>query len=85
MAFAGAGPLTLMYTDVPTKVFATELMSSPETPKSQSLICPAELKRIFDGLISYGKRLVLGGGMRILHTSVNNSVDVVEVGQPLQD
>ncbi len=41
-----------MYVDVPTKVSAIELMSSPETPKSHILISPAELHRIFDGLMS---------------------------------
>ena len=43
---------TLMYTDVPTNVLAMELMSSPETPKSISLIAPSELHRILEGLIS---------------------------------
>lgn len=47
---------TLMYMDVPTNVLAMELMSSPETPKSQSLMSPDELHRIFDGLISASKR-----------------------------
>jgi hypothetical protein len=41
-----------MYMDVPTKVCAMELMSSPETPKSQSLISPMELQRMFEGLMS---------------------------------
>jgi hypothetical protein len=41
-----------MYVDVPTKVSAMELMSSPETPKSQILISPCELTSIFDGLMS---------------------------------
>ena len=44
--------LTLIYVDVPTKVSAMELMSSPDTPKSHILICPFELKRMFDGLMS---------------------------------
>lgn len=43
---------TLMYVEVPTNVSAIELMSSPDTPKSQILICPCELNRIFDGLMS---------------------------------
>jgi hypothetical protein len=43
---------TLMYVDVPTKVSAMEFISSPETPKSQILISPLELNRIFDGFIS---------------------------------
>jgi hypothetical protein len=45
--------LTLIYVDVPTNVFAMELISSPETPKSQILIAPLELTRMFDGLISW--------------------------------
>lgn len=49
------GRLTLMYIDVPTNVFAMELMSSPETPKSQSLMSPSEFNRIFDGLMSEHK------------------------------
>lgn len=44
--------LTLMYVLVPTKVFAIELINSPDTPKSQILISPAVLARIFDGLMS---------------------------------
>jgi hypothetical protein len=43
-----------MYMDVPTNVLAIELMSSPETPKSHSLISPFELHKIFEGLISVG-------------------------------
>lgn len=43
---------TLMYVEVPTKVNAMELISSPETPKSQSLISPRELQRIFEGFMS---------------------------------
>jgi hypothetical protein len=46
------GQLTLMYVLVPTKVFAMELMSSPETPKSQILISPLVFARMLDGLIS---------------------------------
>ena len=45
-----------MYVLVPTKVFAIELMSSPETPKSQSLISPCELTRMLEGLTSAKKR-----------------------------
>ena len=41
-----------MYVDVPTKVSAIEFTSSPDTPKSQILICPDELQRMFEGLIS---------------------------------
>lgn len=41
-----------MYVLVPTKVLAIELMSSPETPKSQSLISPPELTRMLLGLTS---------------------------------
>jgi hypothetical protein len=41
-----------MYVLVPTKVFAIELINSPETPKSQILISPLVFARIFEGLIS---------------------------------
>lgn len=44
--------LTLIYVDVPTNVSAMELISSPETPKSQIFISPLELHSIFDGLMS---------------------------------
>jgi len=44
--------LTLMYTDVPTKVLAMELMSSPDTPKSINLMNPCEFSKILEGLIS---------------------------------
>lgn len=43
---------TLMYVEVPTNVLAIELTNSPDTPKSQSLISPSELQRMFEGLIS---------------------------------
>ena len=43
---------TLIYVDVPTNVSAIELISSPDTPKSQILISPLELHRIFEGLMS---------------------------------
>jgi len=43
---------TLIYVEVPTNVSAIEFMSSPETPKSQILISPRELHRIFEGLMS---------------------------------
>lgn len=46
-----------MYVDVPTKVSAIELMSSPDTPKSQILIWPLELQRMFEGLMSVQKAL----------------------------
>lgn len=41
-----------MYIEVPTNEFAMEFMSSPETPKSHSLISPDELRRMLDGLMS---------------------------------
>lgn len=46
------GSLTLIYVLVPTKVFAIELMSSPETPKSQILISPFVFAKMLEGLIS---------------------------------
>jgi hypothetical protein len=47
-----------MYVLVPTNVLATELISSPDTPKSQILISPFELTKMFDGLISVSASLV---------------------------
>ena len=41
-----------MYVLVPTKVLAIELISSPETPKSQILMSPAVLARMLEGLMS---------------------------------
>jgi hypothetical protein len=72
--------------DVPTNVCAIELTSSPETPKSQSLISPAELHRIFDGLMStnqdYQHR---DSDLPIIAlTSMDDLVYVVEVEQALQ-
>lgn len=46
-----------MYVDVPTKVSAIELINSPDTPKSHILICPFELHRMLEGLISGGNEL----------------------------
>ena len=43
---------TAMYLVVPVKVPAREPMSSPETPKSQSLTTPWRERRMFEGLIS---------------------------------
>ena len=44
--------LTAMYKLVPVKVPATELISSPDTPKSQSFTTPSLVRRMFGGLIS---------------------------------
>lgn len=41
-----------MYDLVPTKELAVESISSPLTPKSQSLISPSEFTKIFDGFTS---------------------------------
>src|SRR5712671_4689562 len=41
-----------MYFVVPVNVPASEPMSSPETPKSQSLTTPCPERRTFEGLIS---------------------------------
>ena len=76
-----------MYVDVPTNVSAMELMSSPDTPKSQILIWPFELKRMFDGLMS---NIVLSNvpsrqaGMARLRTAMDYPVHVVQVGEPLE-
>lgn len=55
--------LTLMYVLVPTKVSATLLISSPETPKSQILIWPEELSRILEGLTSEKVQSILNEPM----------------------
>src|SRR5260221_11780444 len=72
--------------DVPTNVLAIELISSPETPKSQSLICPSELRRTFEGLISNSVIRVrdLKFQTNSLPTSVNNPVYIIEIAQPLK-
>jgi hypothetical protein len=41
-----------MYVLVPTNVLAMELISSPDTPKSQILISPLVFARMLDGLMS---------------------------------
>lgn len=43
---------TAMYRLVPVNVPATEFISSPETPKSQSLTTPSRVRRTFGGLMS---------------------------------
>lgn len=84
-----------MYVLVPTKVLAIELMSSPETPKSQILISPAVLTRMLEGLISavvspgrtrsdvltYQDAAARRAGL----TSMNDTVHVVQVHQAPQD
>lgn len=54
-----------MYVDVPTNVSAMELINSPETPKSQIFICPEELHKMLDGLISYEKIVISNYQIRI--------------------
>lgn len=86
------GKRTLMYTEVPTKVLAIELISSPETPKSMSLMSPCELHRIFDGLISRGAEGDRSMSFQELRctptikglTTMNDLVHVIQVQQPLQ-
>jgi hypothetical protein len=41
-----------MYVDVPTKVSAMELISSPDTPKSHILIWPFDVRSMFEGFMS---------------------------------
>ena len=75
-----------MYVDVPTNVSVMELMSSPDTPKSQILMCPFELHRMFDGLMS-GNRIVSNCRQDDddkTHTTVNYPVYVVEVRQSFE-
>jgi hypothetical protein len=75
-----------MYVDVPTKVSAIELMSSPETPKSQILICPSELRSILEGLISVNPSMPLIKLNKPSNavTSVDDAMDVIEINQALQ-
>ena len=72
-----------MYVDVPTNVSAIELMSSPETPKSQSLISPWELQRMLDGFMSGGNEI--SGVEKEYSTSVNYLMNIVEISQAFQD
>jgi len=67
-----------MYVDVPTKVSATEFINSPETPKSHTLISPAELHSIFDGLMSADKlSSEIGPEQRRMYTSVDDAMHIV--------
>lgn len=78
--------LTLIYVDVPTKVLAIELISSPDTPKSQSLICPLELRRIFEGLISIRlgfKADNLLGAWR--QTSMDYPMRIIQISKTLEN
>ena len=71
-----------MYVDVPTNVSAIELISSPDTPKSQILICPLDMSSTFDGFTSVHEKEVSPRlKVNIQRTSVNNTMHVVEVGQ----
>lgn len=78
---------------MPTNVSAMELISSPDTPKSQILICPCELTSMLEGLTSegwQGKSAQAHGWqpegiivVRRAHklTSVDDTVHVVQVRQ----
>jgi hypothetical protein len=68
-----------MYVDVPTNVSAIELMSSPDTPKSQILIWPCELKRILEGLMSGTRMSGNVSSNSGIRTTMDDSMDVVEV------
>ena len=76
-----------MYVLVPTKVSAMELMSSPETPKSQILISPLELNRILEGLMSTSstiKKCVSHVQMDVL-TAMDDAVHIVEIGEAFEN
>lgn len=68
-----------MYVLVPTNVLAIELISSPDTPKSQILISPLLLARMLDGLMSGESVLPAGVSSCALLTAMNNAVYVVQV------
>ena len=51
-----ASPFTAMYDRVPTKVAASEFVSSPLTPKSHSFTWPFVLTSMFEGLMSRYRR-----------------------------
>lgn len=74
--------LTLIYVLVPTNVFAIELISSPETPKSQILISPLVFAKMLEGLISTDQLESVDGFCKL--TSVDDTVHVVQVHQSLQ-
>jgi len=74
--------LTLIYVLVPTNVFAIELISSPETPKSQILISPLVFAKMLEGLISTDQLESLKGSCKL--TSVDDTVHVIQVHQSLQ-
>lgn len=69
-----------MYVEVPTNVSAIELINSPDTPKSQILIWPLELKRIFDGLMSINLEFRVSISVCILFNSGQNIAFYEEMG-----
>ena len=67
---------------VPTKVFAIELISSPETPKSHILISPLVFARMLDGLMSNSQLYRIASDWL---TSVDDPMHIIQVYQSLQD
>jgi len=61
-------------------------MSSPETPKSQILISPRELHRIFEGLMSVKTKRELRTYLvyTLELTTVNDAVGIIKVRQTLK-
>jgi len=57
-------------------------MSSPDTPKSQILISPRELHRIFDGLMSVN--VSMNRLCKPELTTVNDAVRIVKIRQTLK-
>lgn len=86
-----------MYVLVPTKVSAIELMSSPDTPKSQILILPSALINMLLGLTSAGRAQkgyrvrrhlslphAMKFGARSL-TSVDDAMNIIQIRQTMDD
>lgn len=65
---------------------AIEFMSSPETPKSQILISPRELHRIFEGLMSVKTRRELRTLLvyTLELTTMNDAMGIIKIRQTLK-
>lgn len=74
-----------MYELVPTNVSATELINCPETPKSQSLICPCELTNTFEGFKSYVYNEYVSLFLFVCFTSMNNTMFIVKIDQTIHN
>ena len=66
-----------------------ELMSSPDTPKSQILISPLELHKMFEGLISTMWTIDVSSTTTLveenkLRTTMNNPMHIIQIRQALE-